>query len=103
LHEARAEILEIDSELNGNQAKAEVGEKTSPNPTSAEFLGSVALSSSTYGPTETHKAALQVAQAQLKAIKGKLMAFVDETMPALEADLKAAGTPWIESQGLIKN
>jgi hypothetical protein len=31
------------------------------------------------------------------------MAFVDETMPALEADLKAAGTPWIESQGLIKN
>lgn len=103
VHEARTQILKIDTELNGNKAKAEVGEKSKPNPTSAEFLGAVALSSSTYGPTPTHKAALNVAQTQLNAIRGKLNAMVTGSLTALEAELKAAGAPWIESQGLIKN
>ncbi len=103
LQEARTDILTIDSELNGNQAKSEIGEKSGPNPTSAEFVGAVALSSSTYGPTGTHVAALEVARAQLKNIKDKLTGFVNTTVPALEAELKEAGAPWIESQGLIKN
>ena len=103
LHNARKAVLALDSDLNGNKAKAEVGEKSKPNPNSAAFVGAVALSSSTYGPTATHKSALNVAQAQLKAIKIRLQDLANTTIPALETELKASGAPWIESQGLIKN
>ncbi|MDH3796692.1 MAG: glycosyl hydrolase, partial [Flavobacteriaceae bacterium] len=100
LHEARATLLAIHTELNGNQAKAEIGERTKPNPNSGGFIGFVALGTSTYGPTDNHKAALNVASTQLQAIKGKLNSFVSQEMPGLESALKAAGAPWIEGQGL---
>ncbi len=102
LYQARETILAIDSELNGNPAKGEIGERTEPNPGNGEFIGSVALSSSTYGPTPNHKAALNVAKSQLKEIKTKLNSFLQD-MPALETELKTIGAPWIETQGLIKD
>ena len=102
LYGARTTVLAIDTELNGNPAKGEVGEKSGPSPNSGGFIGLVALATSTYGPTANHKAAMEVAKAQLKAIKGKLTSFVSNGLPALEQELKAAGAPWIEGQGLIK-
>jgi hypothetical protein len=102
LYQARENILAIDSELNGNPAKGEIGERTEPNPGNGAFIGSVALSSSTYGPTPNHKGALNVAKSQLKEIKTKLNGFL-QGLPALETQLKTVGAPWIESQGLIKN
>jgi len=42
-------------------------------------------------------------QSQLKKVKAKLLPIVDSTLPELESDLKKAGAPWIEGQGLIKN
>ena len=103
IHDARTAILAIDSDLNGNKAKAEVGERPKPNPNSVSFLGAVALSSSTYGPTPMHKSAINVAMTQLSTIKNRLETLVGSTIPALEAELKAAGAPWIEGQGLIQN
>lgn len=102
LYKARETLLAIDSELNGNVAKAEIGERMAPSPGNGQFIGSVALSSSTYGPTPNHRAALNVAQSQLKGIKAKLNTFL-QSLPALETELKTVGAPWIESQGLIKN
>ncbi len=103
LHEARTMLQEIDEEINGNPAKNEVGELTEPSPNSGGFIGRVALSTSTYGPTPNHKAAFGVAQAELKTIKTKLNGFVNSQLPSLESDLKDAGAPWIEGQGLIEN
>ncbi len=101
LYETRAKVLAIDSELNGNKAKADVGEKNNPSPTRADFIGKAALASSTYGPTEMHKSTLNNAKSQLKSIKASLKSIVEGEFPALEADLKAAGAPWIETQGLM--
>ena len=103
LHEARTMLQELDVEMNGNPAKNEVGELTEPSPNSGDFIGRVALSTSTYGPTANHKAAFGVAQAELKSIKSKLNGFVKSELPSLEAAVKAAGAPWIEGQGLIEN
>ena len=103
LYETRSKILAIDSELNGNKAKADIGEKNDPSPNRVEFLGKAALATSTYGPTEMHKSVLSTAKTQLKNIKASLKSIVDTDMPALEAKLKAAGAPWIETQGLISN
>jgi len=100
LHEARSFLQNVDTEMNGNKAKAEVGERDDPTPGSGGFIGTVALATSTYGPTDNHKAALNVASTQLQSIKGKLDEFVSQTMPSLEAAVKAAGAPWIEGQGL---
>ncbi|MGI9547212.1 MAG: VPS10 domain-containing protein [Flavobacteriaceae bacterium] len=103
IYETRSKILNLDKQLNGSKAKAEVGEKNAPSPTRAEFIGKAALASSTYGPTEMHKSTLNVAKSQLKTIKASLKSIVDSDFPGLEADLRSAGAPWIETQGLINN
>ncbi len=103
LHETRQKILAVSSDLNGNKAKADIGEKNAPSAGSAEFIGKAALASSTYGPTEMHRQTLNVANSRLDNIKSTLGAIVNNEIPALEAELKAAGAPWIETQGLIDN
>ncbi|MCO5723508.1 VPS10 domain-containing protein [Robiginitalea marina] len=102
LYDLQQQLQALDSRLNGNKAKAEIGERNAPNPENGAFVGMVALSSSTYGPTPTHRKALQVAQGQLEAIKGELRA-LEARFPALEKGLKDAGAPWIEGQGLLKS
>ncbi len=103
LYETRSKIMAVDSELNGNKAKEDIGEKNAPSASSAESVGKRALATSTYGPTEMHKSALNMGKSRLKGVKSALSEIVNDDIPALEAELKAAGAPWIESQGLISN
>jgi photosystem II stability/assembly factor-like uncharacterized protein len=103
LFEAKTMLLEMNTKMNGNPAKNEIGERTAPSPNSGSSIGRMALSTSTYGPTANHKAAFGVARAELKAIKAKLSGFVESQLPSLESEVKAAGAPWIEGQGLIEN
>ncbi len=103
LSEVREAIMGVDNRLNGNKAKADVGEKDDPSPTNASWVAKSGLASSTYGPTAMHKEVLKNAQSQLSSLKRELKAIVDQRIPALENKLKAAGAPWIESQGLIEN
>jgi len=76
---------------------------SNPTPGNGGFIGRVALGSSTYGPTATHKEALDTATKLLNQIKGKLKDVSQKTIPELEQKLKASGAPWIEGQGLIDN
>ncbi|MEK6153823.1 glycosyl hydrolase [Flavobacteriaceae bacterium 3-367] len=100
IHSARQQLLALEKELDGDKTKGEIGERSKPTPGSGNFIGQVALSSTTYGPTANHKAALSRAQKQLAGIKGELKTLVNDVLPKLEQDLKAAGAPWIEGQGL---
>ena len=101
LRETKNTLLDIDKELNGNPIKDETGERS--NPTASDggslrrFLGN------TYGPTEEHQALLSRVKSQLSKVKAKLQPIVDTTLPSIENELKQAGAPWIEGQGLIKN
>jgi len=101
LRETKNTLLDIDKELNGNPIKDETGERS--NPTASDggslrrFLGN------TYGPTEEHQALLSRVKSQLSKVKAKLQPIVDATLPSIENELKQAGAPWIEGQGLIKN
>jgi len=99
---ARKALLSIDETMNGNAAKNEIGERNPPSPGDGSFVGFVALIN-TYGPTGNHLKAFNRAKGQLKSVKTELGKVVESTLPALEAELKAAGAPWIEGQGLIKN
>ncbi len=102
LFEAKATLQALDADLNGNKAKAEIGERQKPSASDGLDTGETALTSSTYGPTENHKAALATAQQYLASVKSKLAAYQSSTLPSLESKLKAAGAPWIEGQGLLQ-
>ena len=102
LNETKIMLLDIDKELHGDAIKDEIGERSNPTASDGNSLGRRALGN-TYGPTDEHKGLLTRVQSQLRKVKAKLLPIVNTTLPALEDDLKKAGTPWIEGQGLIKN
>lgn len=91
----RAEILAVDELLNGNAARNEIYERTQP--TVRSRLGRVyfGMFGSTYGPTQTHRQQLGYAKADFGAIKARVETLVERTVPALEAELIAAGAPWV--------
>jgi len=101
IHKTREDLLNIQKELTGDKTKGAIGEKSNPTPWDGDFIGLVA-SKTTYGPTANHKAAISRAKKQLGEIKVKLSNIIDDTFPAIQKDLKSAGAPWIEGQGLIK-
>ncbi len=101
IFEARQELGNIKQQLSGYRTKNEIGEKSNPTPRNANFIAKMAIGSSTYGPTTTHKAALNRAIKQLKQIKAKLKNLTTTKLPDIERQLKAINAPWIEGQGLI--
>jgi len=102
INDTRITLLEIEKILSGNKIKGEIGERSNPTPNNANRIGRMALSN-TYGPTGNHKASFNRAKKQLSGIKSQLQNVTANIFPALEQDLKRAGAPWIEGQGLIKN
>ncbi|NAY90943.1 glycosyl hydrolase [Muricauda sp. JGD-17] len=102
IYNVKSQLLALNAQVNGNPAKNEIGERNPPSPQDGNFVGFVALGN-TYGPTGNHKAAFSRANNQLQDIKQELNVLVNNTIPALEASLKAAGAPWIEGQGLIQD
>lgn len=55
---------------------------------------------STYGPTPAHKRSLEIAEADWKQLGSQLRTFLLQTLPALEAEVIAAGAPWAPGQAL---
>ncbi len=100
IHNAKMELLDIKGQIKGNPAKGEIGERNPPSPNNGMFVGLVALRN-TYGPTPNQKQAFARAEQQLQQLKGRLQKITADTLPALERELKAAGAPWIEGQGLL--
>ncbi|MEM9001841.1 MAG: glycosyl hydrolase [Bacteroidota bacterium] len=100
IHNAKKQLQNIDWQINGSSSKNEIGERNLPSPQDGTFVGLVALNN-TYGPTGNHKSALDRAHKQLQGIKAELKGLITITLPAIAAELKAAGAPWIEGQGLL--
>ena len=101
IYDTRQQLLDIEKQLKGYKTKNEIGETSNPTPNSLGFIGMMALGSSTYGPTNTHKEVLSTATNQLDKIKIELKKINSKTIPTLEQKLKTSGAPWIEGQGLI--
>ncbi|GAB5563969.1 MAG: hypothetical protein Wins2KO_10320 [Winogradskyella sp.] len=102
INTARLKLLAIEKALRGNPVKDEVGEKSNPTASDGRGLSWRAFGN-TYGPTGTHKALLQRVKNQLKTVKAELRVMTNSTLPAIVSQLKAAGAPWVEGQGLIDN
>ncbi|GMQ82538.1 MAG: hypothetical protein BMS9Abin05_1992 [Rhodothermia bacterium] len=99
IHQAKQDLLELDGELNGMRAKQQPGERTRPTVNARLFSVSRGVSTSTYGPTATHRQQLQIANEQLAGSKGQLEE-LQIRLAGLVRDLIAAGAPWVEGEAL---
>jgi hypothetical protein len=95
IHEARAQILALDEELNGNRSRGEVGEKDTPTAGNRLFAVSLGVGGSTYGPTPMHRESLDLAQGQLRTIHTRIES-VQQELADLGRALIDAGAPWLE-------
>ncbi|MEM6361569.1 MAG: glycosyl hydrolase [Bacteroidota bacterium] len=95
LHNVRASLMKLDTEVHGNPAKRQVGEKTAPTIGDRLFALSRGINNSTYGPTKTHEQTIGILERQLESARSKLNS-INGTMDALLSALRAAGGPSIE-------
>ncbi|WOJ92220.1 glycosyl hydrolase [Congregibacter variabilis] len=95
LHELRETLHALNAELNGNPAKVEVGEKTKP--TVSQRLSAVerTIYRSLYGPTQTSREGLALANKAMESIGGRLDR-AESSMRDLAKALVAAGAPYVE-------
>lgn len=98
----RIQLLAIQKELRGHPVKREIGERSHPTANDGRGIAWRAFGN-TYGPTGNHKNLLKRVKSQLVRVKSKLRNVAEMTIPVIERKLQAAGAPWIEGQGIIKN
>lgn len=92
-------LMDLDIKMNGDKARAEIGELQQP--TLDDRMGTARRGlSTTYGPTAMHVENLDIAKSMLKEIEGSLNAITNAEIPKLERALQAAGAPWIVGQAL---
>jgi hypothetical protein len=99
INDVKMALLNIDKELNGDDLKDEIGERSNPTASEGNSIGWRALGN-TYGPTDEHQEFLKRVQSQLNKVKTKLKPIINNTIPAIESGLKASGAPWVEGQGM---
>lgn len=97
LYEARLELLELREELEGSEAKGEIGERGPPTPDDRLDVAEEGLQTS-YGPTELHRRTLEVGRAELAPIREEIDRYGDQVLPELESALEATGAPPVEGQ-----
>jgi hypothetical protein len=89
----------LQDDLTGNRAKRQVGEKQSPNVDSRLNTVNLGIYASTYGPTNTHRMTLDLANEQLTQVRSELVRARSDAA-GLGNDLLKAGAPWVEGNPL---
>ncbi|QNJ98733.1 glycosyl hydrolase [Constantimarinum furrinae] len=95
LYKLRQDLMAVNVELNGNQSKLEIGEKTKPTIGERMFAVYRGIERSTYGPTGTHLKSMEIINSQLNTISVK-MDLTEQLMDAVYKELRDAGAPYIE-------
>lgn len=97
LHAARDTLLAFEVRVRGFGARGEVGERNPPSALSRIYVGMQGLST-TYGPTDLHRATVRIGTDELAILDADLTDFIERVMPDLEAALRALGGPPIGGQ-----
>ncbi|MFB6274344.1 MAG: glycosyl hydrolase, partial [Salinibacter sp.] len=96
LHDARSQLLKLREEMEGSEAKNQIGERNPPTPSDRLFVGYRALGT-TYGPTKMHENTLETGRSELADIQDRLNKLADQVLPELQRQVRAAGAPPIEN------
>ncbi|MEM9895798.1 MAG: glycosyl hydrolase [Bacteroidota bacterium] len=92
----KGELNKLDIKLNGNPAKNQIGEKSKPTIGARLFALTRGVTTSTYGPTDTHKETMRIIKKQLIEMQTALKASLEKSR-ALAQNIYDAGGSWIES------
>ncbi len=87
-------LREINLEINGSDAKKQIGEKRTPTIQNRLSVAQRGLST-TYGPTMLHKKSMNLASKAVKLIKPKVEKIYNEDIPKIKNDLIKAGSPYL--------
>ena len=94
LYELRQEYAELDRRVNGSPSRNEIGERNPPA-ISDHFSAGYRGLTTTYGPTGNHRQSLRIATEQLTDLMPRIERMRDETIPALQQELRQAGAPYM--------
>ncbi|MEO1253627.1 MAG: glycosyl hydrolase, partial [Bacteroidota bacterium] len=86
---------ELDTQLNGNSAKNQIGERNGPTIGDRTFALWRGISTSTYGPTETHEETMRIIKTQWLELKDKLEEQKTITRSIAKRVVEAGGS-WVE-------
>jgi hypothetical protein len=91
----RQHLNELDTQLNGNPAKNQIGEKGRSTISNRLFALYRGVSTSTYGPTATHRETAKIITEEWQSIKEELDKLRAEAKD-ISALIVQAGGPWVE-------
>ena len=93
--ELRSSIGRLDTQVNGNPAKNQIGEKNRPTIGERLFSLNRGISNSTYGPTDTHRRTMEIVKKELGSVSNQLAGYRN-SLSELANQVKAAGGSWVE-------
>jgi len=100
LEALKQRLYEFDEALSGNRSRRSMGEPSVPTVAWRLRVASFTDGQSDYGPTATHRRALEIAAEEFGYIDSGLRQLVDVDLPALETRMEAAGVPWTPGRPL---
>lgn len=98
----RSRLLALDTQLNGNPAKTQVGAKNAPSISSRFDHVELGAFRSTYGPTPAMLTSVEILKEELSEVQTKLELLLNQDIPAFEKALQSSGAPWVPGQALPK-
>ncbi len=91
----RDELNDINASLRGNGAMSELGLDQVPTVESRLRQVVTGTALSTYGPTPSHLKTLGYAREEFVELRNRINTLSSVSVPAFEANLTAAGAPWV--------
>ncbi len=94
LEAIRQRLHDIDARLSGNRSAASFNVPQTPTVSRRLRVAGFSDGQSDYGPTPHHRRQLEIAETEFAGILPELKQLLEIGLPALEAEMEAAGVPW---------
>jgi hypothetical protein len=94
------ELLALKEKLSGNEIRdlyQDIGPVSISSRVNFAVMGTFR---STYGPTPSHRAAIDIAQKEFAEVSQRIQQIADSGLPELRAELNRAGVPWTPGRGV---
>ena len=95
----RSDSLELAGRFNGPRSKGPVGDNAPPTGGDRLFAVERGVGLSTYGPTPSHHAILEIATTEMADLRAELERH-EVSLSELVRELLTAGAPWLEGEPL---
>ncbi len=94
LEALRQRLFDVEQVLAGSRSEAAFGQPRVPSIADRLRLAGMTNGQTDYGPTPTHRRALEIAVERFGALEPELRQLLEADIPAFEARAEAAGAPW---------